>query len=315
MSPRRTHVTTGPYAPPVPHSELTVTSADGARLYAEIHGPDDAPTVVLAHGWTCSTAFWAAVVRDLVVDHRVVVYDQRGHGRSPAPASRGGYSTTALADDLGAVLQATLRTGERAVLAGHSMGAMTLMAAADRPYLRERAAALLLCSTGASKLRLESRVFPVGPRSVRNFAHRALLLSRMPLGPVTGLAKGLLKYGTMAPGSTPAEVEACAYIVHACPRKVRGAWGRVLASLDLDGEVRRMAVPTAVVQGTADRLTPPVHARRLGAALPNCLGVTELPGKGHMTPVEAPDVVAGAIRGLVGEYLPQTAKVAEEESA
>lgn len=65
MSRRPGHVTTGPYAPPVPRTTLTVTSADGARLYAEVHGPEDAPAVVLAHGWTCSTAFWAPVVRDL----------------------------------------------------------------------------------------------------------------------------------------------------------------------------------------------------------------------------------------------------------
>ena len=101
------HVTTGPYAPPAPRRELTVTSPDGSRLHAEVHGPEGAPAVVLAHGWTCSTAFWAPVVRDLAADHKVVVYDQRGHGRSPA-AGPGGYSTDALADDLAAVLDATL---------------------------------------------------------------------------------------------------------------------------------------------------------------------------------------------------------------
>ena len=58
-------------------------------------------------------------------------------------------------------------------------------------------------------------------------------------------------------------------------------------------------MPTAVVVGTADRLTPPVHARALAAALPHCVGVTELPGLGHMTPVEAPELVTGKIRELV----------------
>ncbi|NUR65365.1 MAG: alpha/beta hydrolase, partial [Streptomyces sp.] len=66
----------GPYAPPVPARELTAVSADGARLHVEVHGPEGAPVVVLTHGWTCSTAFWAAQIRDLAVDHRVVAYDQ-----------------------------------------------------------------------------------------------------------------------------------------------------------------------------------------------------------------------------------------------
>jgi pimeloyl-ACP methyl ester carboxylesterase len=62
-------------------------------------------------------------------------------------------------------------------------------------------------------------------------------------------------------------------------------------------------VPTAVVHGTADRLTPPVHARALTAALPHCVGLTELTGVGHMSPVEAPQAVTGRIRELVTTYV------------
>ncbi|GDY55987.1 hypothetical protein SVIO_066100 [Streptomyces violaceusniger] len=61
-------------------------------------------------------------------------------------------------------------------------------------------------------------------------------------------------------------------------------------------------MPTAVIVGTADRLTPPEHAHALAAALPHCTGLTELPGLGHMTPLEDPDAVAGVIRGLAEEY-------------
>jgi pimeloyl-ACP methyl ester carboxylesterase len=64
-----------------------------------------------------------------------------------------------------------------------------------------------------------------------------------------------------------------------------------------------LAVPTAVVVGTADRMTPPVHARALVAALPQCVGSTELTGLGHMTPVEAPELVSGKIRELAATYL------------
>ncbi|MEU1530435.1 alpha/beta fold hydrolase [Streptomyces fagopyri] len=299
---RPTHVTSGPYAPPAPARELTAVSADGARLHVEVHGPADAavPTVVLAHGWTCSTAFWAAQIRDLAADHRVIAYDQRGHGRSPASDACG---TEALADDLEAVLAATLRPGEKAVLVGHSMGGMTLMAAATRPRFRQHAVAALLCSTGSSRLVAEARVLPLPAGRLRTGITKRVLGSRAPLGPVTPVARAILKYATMGPGSSPGMVEACARIVHACPRGVRHAWSQVLDLLDLDHGVRELTVPTAVVAGTADRLTPLAHARALVATLPNCVGLTELTGLGHMTPVEAPDVVTGRIRELVADYV------------
>lgn len=197
---RLMHVSSGPYAPPVPARELTVTSADGSRLYVEVHGREGAPVVVLAHGWSCSTAFWAAQTRDLAVDHRVVVYDQRGHGRSPAAVT---HSTDALADDLEAVLEETLAPGEKAVIAGHSMGGMTVLAAAGRARFREHAVAVLLCSTGSSRLVDESLVVPLRAGRVRTWLTRKILGSRAPLGPVTPAARRILKYGTMGPGSAP----------------------------------------------------------------------------------------------------------------
>ncbi|MFE6839299.1 alpha/beta fold hydrolase [Streptomyces sp. NPDC057705] len=302
---RLAHVASGPYAPPAARRELVADSADGARLHVEVHGDEGAPAVVLAHGWTCSTAFWAAQVRALAATHRVIAYDQRGHGRSPAARA---HSTTALADDLVAVLGATLAPGERAVVAGHSMGGMTIMAAAGRPEFAEHAAAALLCSTGSSRLVAEAQVLPVRAGRARTRITGAVLGSRAPLGPVTPVARKILKYATMGPGSAPDKVEACARIVHACPTGVRHAWSRVLAGLDLDAEVARLSVPTAVIGGTADRLTPIVHARGLAAALPNCVGLTELTGMGHMTPVEAPEAVTRAVWELTELYLDTTEK-------
>lgn len=62
-----------------------VRSADGTRINVEEYGPQDAPTVVLIHGWTCKTLFWAPLIHELGGEFRVVAYDQRGHGRSETP--------------------------------------------------------------------------------------------------------------------------------------------------------------------------------------------------------------------------------------
>ncbi|MGI5352918.1 alpha/beta fold hydrolase [Streptomyces sp. CA-250714] len=305
---------TGRYVPPMPARELTARSGDGVRLPVEVHGRADDPAVVLAHGWTCSTLFWAPVIRELTASgHRVIVYDQRGHGRSPAAALPAAYSTAMLADDLCAVLDAALEPGERAVVGGHSMGGMTLMAAAGRRQLREHAAALLLCSTGAEHLTGQARVLPFRSERMRTLAHRALLGSAAPLGPVSPLTRKALAYGTLGPAPDAAAVEATARIVHACPRRVRSAWGGVLAGLDLSAKVPHLDVPTAVVIGTHDRLTPLPHAHRLAALLPHCTGVHELERRGHMTPLEEPETVSAVLAGLARKHL--ATKDMEETSA
>ncbi len=293
------------YAPPTPRRRDFAVSADGTRVAYEEHGPADAPAVVLSHGWTCSTLFWSAVIRELLPDTRVVAYDQRGHGRSDIPADRARYSTAALADDLEAVLTAVLPGGGRAVLAGHSMGGMTLMAAAGRPAVADRTAAALLVSTGSAQLVAETLVLPPRIRNprVRRAFHTALLHSRAPLGPRGPLLRAALKYGVMAPGSTPEQVAFTTEVVSACRRRPRGAWGRVLSGLDLDAGVARLTAPTAVLVGTADKLTPAVHAHRMAGRLPHPLGVTELPGLGHMTPIEDPAAVAQSVRELVRDHL------------
>lgn len=175
--------TAGEYDLPEARRTGSVRSADGTRIHVEEYGPHGAPAVVLIHGWTCGTLFWAPVIRRLAGDFRVVAYDQRGHGGSDTPG-KGGYSTEALADDLAAVLDAFLAADERAVLVGHSMGGMTVMAAGDRPGVQARTAAVLLVSTGSGRLLAETAVLPPGVRSarLRRAFHRFLLISTAPLG-------------------------------------------------------------------------------------------------------------------------------------
>ena len=302
---------------PTPADELRIRSADGTWLHAEVYGTAGAPTVVLAHGWTCSIAFWAPVIHQLAGEYRLVAYDQRGHGRSEIPRDRAAYSTRALAEDLEAVLAGTVPAGERAVLAGHSMGGMTIMAAGGRPAAAARTAAALLVSTGAGDLVAELRVAPAGVRSpwLRRFLHQRILKSRLPLGPVNTISRAVLKYATMGPASPADRVEAAARIVHACPTAVRANWASVLEELDVKAGLSVLAAPTAVIVGTDDRLTPPVLAHRIVAGLPDAQGLLLLPGVGHMAPVERPAEVAAEVRRLVTAHLAKPVRPASAGSA
>jgi pimeloyl-ACP methyl ester carboxylesterase len=298
---------------PEPHTRLRPRSIGGVHLNVEVHGPDihspgthtsDAdtstttPTVVLVHGWTCSIPFWAPVISALRADMRVVAYDLRGHGASDIPG-QGQYSVQALVDDLTTVLDATLPAGQKATLVGHSMGGMTVMAGALRPSILSRTNSVLLASTGFTELTATARILPfIRSAKWRTRATHQVLGSKLPLGPVTPLSRSMLKYGTLGSRSSKQLAAYNASIIHACTRKSRVAWGQVLDNLELGDAVRRLDVPTAVLVGTRDRLTPPIHAHRIVESLPHCEGLTELPGIGHMTPLEAPDVVVNLIRSL-----------------
>ena len=86
----------------------------------------------------------------------------------------------------------------------------------------------------------------------------------------------------------------------ACSPRTRQGFARTLVRLDLSAALPDLDVPAIVLVGTADRLTPVWHARRLAAALPRCVRLVEVPGVGHMTPLQAPAVIADAVLDLAG---------------
>ena len=127
---------------------LGVRSADGTQLHAELFGPDSGQTIVLAHGWTEMLAYWVYVIRDLSARGlRVVAYDLRGHGESE-PAADGDYSIARFGEDLEAVLEACVPEGERAVVAGHSLGAMSIAAWVEHHDVAHRVNGAALLNTG-----------------------------------------------------------------------------------------------------------------------------------------------------------------------
>jgi non-heme chloroperoxidase len=106
---------------------LRVPADDGHAIPVRVLG--SGPPVVLVHGLGCAYAHWMPVARRLAVAHRVLIPDARGHGLARHHPGRP-VTLRRLAFDLAALLE---HSGpERAVLVGHSMGALTVM-----QYLRD----------------------------------------------------------------------------------------------------------------------------------------------------------------------------------
>jgi pimeloyl-ACP methyl ester carboxylesterase len=94
-----------------------------------------------------------------------------------------------------------------------------------------------------------------------------------------------------------------------CPPEVRAASGVALSDMNLWHAVANLTVPTLVVAGERDRLTPPAHARRIADELPDPAGLVVLPDTGHMAPLEQPRELADAITRLVRETTTAAATV------
>jgi pimeloyl-ACP methyl ester carboxylesterase len=278
-----------------------VVAPDGTRLHVERFGDDAAPaTLVLAHGWTEQLSFWGPVIRRLTgPELTIVAYDLRGHGSSDQAAG-GDYSLQRFGEDLEAVLTAAGGDPARTAVGGHSLGAMSIAAWAAAHDVADRVAAAALVNTGLSELIGGALIFgELGAKLSPEWLGTSLLGSSRPMLPVsTPLSQAISRHVAFGPDASPGTVAFYERMLLDTDAGVRGATGIALSTLDLSAAVERIAVPTLVVAGDRDRLTPAAHARRIAAALPLPAGLVVLRRTGHMGPLERPDEVTDALRGL-----------------
>jgi pimeloyl-ACP methyl ester carboxylesterase len=278
--------------------------SDGTRLHVLVEGPDDAPvTVVLAHGWTLDARTWGPVAAALAgPGARVVRYDHRGHGRSAAvdPAT---MTLDQLADDLAELIAAVAPAGPL-VLAGHSMGGMTLMALAERhPVVLERAVGIGLVATAAGGLADTSFGLPAATapvlRAVEERLVGALRWSRRPALGDPRVVAPAARWLLLGPDAGDDTVRATARALAACRPSTLAGFRPTLAAHEREAALAAFAaIPTVVLAGSRDRLTPVAAARRIAAALPSA-ELTVFPRAGHMVPLERPAPVSRRLMALV----------------
>ncbi len=284
-----------------------VTADDGTDIAVEVLGdPRPGPSIVFVHGWTFSSRSWH-YQRTLAERWRVVLMDHRDHGES-GTGPRENRTIDQAGRDLLAVLDATC-AGRDIVLVGHSMGGMTVMAlAAHRPELfggTVKAVALLdTCAQHdpnhdfglrrplatvvrrqwSSMLDLMVRDPHRAERARRSGSAVSVTLSRwLNLG--RGADKRLARFTEAMTAATGAEV-------------VGDFYGTLTAHDKAHALEALGAVPTLVVVGDRDRLTPPRQARAIAAAVPGAR-LLGLQGAGHCAMLEQPDAVNAALRELV----------------
>jgi pimeloyl-ACP methyl ester carboxylesterase len=298
-------------APPRGRSALA-RSADGTQLHAEHFGSETGIPIVLAHGWTEMLSYWTYVIRDLSGrGFRIVAYDLRGHGQSE-PAAGGDYSLPRFGEDLEAVLSTCVPDGERALVVGHSLGAMSIAAWADHHDVERRVGAAALLNTGVGDLIAEQLLIPapwIASVVNRMVPPRFLLGARTSLPRFsTPLSAAAVRYVAFGPEASPAQVAFYERMLITCAADVRSDVGIALSEMDLREALPRLTVPTLVLAGANDRLTPPSHARRIAEALPQLDRLIVLPDTGHMGPLERPREISQALAELATRALAPDAR-------
>jgi pimeloyl-ACP methyl ester carboxylesterase len=285
---------------------------DELELDVRTYGPEDVPvTVVLAHCWTLNQEDWHYQVRDLQREFghriRIVTWDHRGHGGSDA-APKDTCTIENLARDMADVIARHAPHGNL-VLAGHSIGGMTVMALAEqRPEIFDRVVGAAFVATSSGELDTVTLGLPeMGPflraqiPRILAFRSRTLTKRARRRAPIIErrVVRRFLFGEPMRLADAALTVDG---IINSPPATMVGYYEDCMEHDRADALKVLDGIPTHVLVGTRDVLTPPSHARRIAEHVEGAT-LTVVPGAGHMLPLERDALVSDVLIRLVRPHL------------
>jgi pimeloyl-ACP methyl ester carboxylesterase len=254
---------------------------DGAAIEYDVRG--EGPAVLLLHAFPLSSFMWDAQVEALAATHRVVRFDARGFGGS-APGD-GPLTMERIADD-GAGLLDHLGI-DKAVVGGCSMGGYAAFAFVRRHP--QRLAGLVLQDTRAGADSAEAR------------ANRTTLAAKVLAEGPSAAAEAFLPklLGETSHRERPTlGASLRERILGTLPQGIANALAGLAARADSRETLPTIAVPTLVLVGAEDVLTPPGEAATMAAAIPRAR-LDVIPGAGHLANIENPGAANAALRAFL----------------
>jgi pimeloyl-ACP methyl ester carboxylesterase len=258
-----------------------IAKVAGGEMAYEVRG--DGPAVLFLHAFPLGLAMWDDQAAALAGTHRMVRFDDRGFGASPP--GDGLLTMERIADDAAALLD---HLGlERAVVAGCSMGGYAAFAMVRRHPDRLRA--LVLQDTRAGADSEEAR------------KNRALLAEKtLREGPAAALEAFLPKLlGATTWKERPLVVERVkAMTLAASPRGIADALHGLAARGDSFPTLREIRVPTLVICGEEDTITPVADSEALAKGIAGSR-LEVIPGAGHLSNLESPEAYNGVLKAFL----------------
>ncbi|HEX4128394.1 MAG TPA: alpha/beta fold hydrolase [Pirellulales bacterium] len=256
----------------------------GAQLAVKDVG--DGSPVLFVHGFPLSHAMWRSQIEELAATHRVIAPDLRGFGSS-CLACVATVTIAQLADDCAALLDA-LGVGEPVTFCGLSMGGYV-----GFQFVRkygDRLKAIVLCDTRAAA---------DSPEAAANRYKMAEHVMRAGTEIVaTAMLPKLFALSTAA--KNPEVVEAVKRMILAtAPETIAAVQHAMAERPDVQGMLPTIRVPTLVLVGQEDAISPVDEMRAIAAGIPGAQFVI-VPEAGHMAPMENPAAVNQALRTFLG---------------
>ncbi len=283
-------------APALEHLEL----AEG--VHALSFG-DEGPPVVLVHGLDGSAANWVAVGRELAPTHRVLAIDLPGFGRTPLGGHRSAMSAHA---DLVARCTRAWTGDEPVALAGNSMGGVVAaLAAAEHHGLAHRVTLVASALPRPGAGRIDTSIVPAwlslwlpgagtavaGRRNATPPRQRVRELLDLCVAPGADIPTGALDEMVAV-----AEQRDRRDHVRGWGRSARSLWGWLARRGAFHDAVDRIDADGVLLTGAVDPIIPTASADAFTARHPDWARV-DLPGVGHVPPLEAPTATATAVVG------------------
>jgi len=117
---------------------------DGVKIYFEVYG--SGTPLLLSHGYSSTSGMWHGQIEAFSRDHKLIIWDMRGHGQSSYPEEQSAYSEAHTVADMAALLDHVCGAGNTAIVGGLSLGGY--MSLAFYRLHPQRVKALLIIDTG-----------------------------------------------------------------------------------------------------------------------------------------------------------------------
>jgi pimeloyl-ACP methyl ester carboxylesterase len=247
------------------------------------------PPLLLVHGFPLDHRMWRHQIEHFSSTHRVIAPDLRGFGGSTV--TPGKVTMRQFADDLAALLPA-LGENQPVILCGLSMGGYIAWQFVE--HHRSKVAAIIVCDTKAAPDTNEARVA------------RLEAADRLEREGTSFLANNMVPrlFGKLLADDPPEYVrETIAVMLNTDPRAAAAAQRGMAEREDYRPHLHRIDLPTLVLCGEQDIISPAAEMRAIATEIPGASYV-EIPGASHMAPLEKPEPVNAAIGAFLNQLAP-----------